>query len=64
MKTKKKRASSLTVHCGKCKHDHVAKTGPCTKSGCGCHALADAAQSEHDELVKKFMKEKYGKKKT
>jgi len=22
---------------GKCKHLHVAKSGPCTEIGCGCH---------------------------
>lgn len=22
---------------GKCKHRHVAKSGPCTEVGCGCH---------------------------
>jgi len=22
---------------GKCGHQHVAKTGPCTELGCGCH---------------------------
>lgn len=28
-----------TIPCpGKCGHPHVAKTGPCTKTGCGCTA--------------------------
>lgn len=28
-----------TVPCaGSCGHPHVAKSGPCTKTGCGCTA--------------------------
>lgn len=28
-----------TIPCpGKCGHQHIAKTGPCTKIGCGCTA--------------------------
>ena len=29
---------------GKCGHPHVAKTGPCTKIGCGCHASSKKAR--------------------
>lgn len=25
---------------GKCGHVHVAKSGPCTKLGCGCHGAS------------------------
>lgn len=49
-------------HCKKCKHDHVAKAGPCTEWGCGCHATHDAAQPEHDRKVREFIKKKYSKK--
>lgn len=32
-----KQNKNLTQHCPKCKHDHVAKTGPCLKTGCPCN---------------------------
>ena len=27
----------FTVFCKECEHQHIAKTGPCIKFGCGCH---------------------------
>lgn len=34
-----------TIPCpGECGHPHVGKTGPCTKTGCGCTASKPAKE--------------------